>query len=67
MIILKPRSSSFFCIPFAAFPDHQVCSCVSKVAAGFPANSSLLSLSRNCFIVGVAESAWVGDPAMTLS
>lgn len=67
MIILQHRFSSFFCIPFAAFPDHRVCSCVSKAAAGFPVSWSLLSLSRKCVMGGVALKAWVGDPAMMLS
>ena len=67
MIILKPRFSSIFSIPFAALPENRDCNCVSKVAAGFPANSSLPSLSRNCVMAGVALNAWVGDPAMRLS
>ncbi len=63
MIILKPSFSSFFSIPFAAFPDQRACSCVSKAAAGFPANSFLVNLSRNCMMGPVALNIWVGDPA----
>ncbi len=67
MIILNPSCWSSLSIRFAAFPDHRVCSCVSKAAAGFPVSWSLLSLSRKCVMGGVALKAWVGDPAMMLS
>jgi len=67
MIILKPSFSSFFSIPFAAFPDQRVCNCVSKAAAVFPENWFLANWSRNCMIGRVAMNACVGDPARTQS
>lgn len=64
---LKPRFFSFDSMPLAALPLSLDWIWVLNAAAGFPVNSLLGRLFRNCMMSFVALNAMVGAPTTTAS